>query len=191
MSAVLDIDILSAGWADIKSILQKVGEIYFVDIKIDNISSIDDWQWTGKAAIEYDDISETLSSGKIIVIEASAEGYENLGVYIRRAGQKYNYGFWIGTEKHPEMDSNEITAENRAHYEFLTDSIIEIFKDLHIEFMACAVGIETMIKDSEELEETISKSKNVAAWIVDRKYAPSSESIFRRNNGRRIVYKVF
>ncbi len=191
MAAVLDIDILSAGWADIKSVLRKAGEIYCVDIKIDNISSIDDWQWTGKENVRYDDILEALSSGKIIVIKASAEGYENLGVYIKQAGQKYNYSFWIGLEKHPEMDSNEITAENKAHYEFLIDSVMKIFKELHIEFMACAVGIETMIEDSEVLEETISKSKNVAVWIVAGRYAPSDKSIFRRGKGRSIVYKVF
>ncbi len=48
-----------------------------------------------------------------------------------------------------------------------------------------------MIKDLEALEETISKSENVTVWIVDRRYEMSTKSIFRRNNGRRIVYKVF
>ena len=148
-------------------ILEQIIEEYGDNINITDIFSMDDWKWSNQQRLkDIAEINERLDEGKIITVEMQSEKWKSLGLYAEK-GKAYLYTFWMNTEGHPEIDSDQITDANKQYYcqaYSILDKLIQKYK---FSFNYIAIGLESDIRYGEDIGKTILDSRNVIVWLME------------------------
>lgn len=165
MAATWEITCISTAAIDSK-ILAGICEDYKINIKVKSISCIDDWTWSNQQTVqELSEIAEKLQMGKVIVIDLESETWESLGMYIEKEAQAYIYTFWLNTKGFPALDSDYITADNQKYYHEVYRVLKELDQKYATPFQVIAMGVETNIQYSPNMEKMIANADHVAAWV--------------------------
>lgn len=161
MAEVLDINILCKKIWDF-DLIKNGAKNHNMDIK--NIICIDNWMWENEENImESYLIEEKLNQNKIIIIHFESLKFKEVGLYIEKYKEKYFYNFWINIEGYPLLGCDITHEENKFFREKLYDGILNMKEDC---MEIIGIGVETDFYYSENLEEIISKSKNIDSWII-------------------------
>ena len=153
-------------------ILQKIEKDYRDINKILAITCIDDWKWTNQQTLRNIlEIEEKLTDGKIIIVEMQTSLWKSSGLCIERK-EACLYTFWLNTEGIPELDTDQITAENKKYYDCAYRVLDTLIQKYNI-----PVGIESDIQYEADRKKMISSSSNVIAWLIrnDRERALPAE----------------
>lgn len=160
--------------------LSKITE-YLDDAIITEISCIDDWCWSNKISINSnEDIKNSLLNGKICVILLKSKSFANVGVYIEKHGDDFEYDIWINTDEFLDMDSDVVDSKNEFIYNSCYDVFAKIIQTLEIDFKIFAIGTEVVFWYSTSLREMIEKSHNIVSWIIPDIYILSNKYDFYR-----------
>lgn len=135
---------------------------------IHSIICIDNWEWQNQHSLRH--ISETskpLNSQKIIAVDIESKLYKSAGLYIEKEKENvFIYNFWINTEGFPELDNDSINKNNAIQYLRAYQTIGKLLKKQQIDFKVIAIGVESDIQYSDDMDNMINHSKNIIAWIV-------------------------
>ncbi len=164
MAIVLDINILCKKMLSLNLIEELIGTY---EVTINSISSIDTWEWENEQQIEFLQIKDAITRGKIIIIKLKSHEFKDLGVYIEKMNDIYLYTLWINTEGYPELDCDKISAENRTYYEIIYQEILKVNRKYQNLFEIVGIGLETNFCCDENIINIICRSKNVMVWIVN------------------------
>lgn len=176
MAVVLDINMISLEWMDLESAIYNAYNCHNVNITIDEIIAIDDWSWSKFSNVMYEDMYGAVSKGKVVCVKMHSDECENMGVFIQKIDNNYNYTIWLSMEKHPEMDTDEISERNYNYYIQVINHIKRTIIKKESEFIVIAVGVETVFKYNQRVEEVVKSSKNVVLWIINHNIV--NETIF-------------
>lgn len=140
---------------------------YQSTIGVKDVFSIDDWTWNNRQELQSIlDINEKLAEGKIVIADLEWNGWKAAGVYIENE-EDYLYTLWMNTEGIPELDKEIIDYRNREYYEQAYQCIREIVKEHSIDFTVIAIGLESDILHSGDVQEMIKASEHVVTWIIN------------------------
>lgn len=166
MAIVLDINFLCNNMLDI-SIIENLLIEY--QVKVDTINCLDNWMWDNEKEVEsLNGIEKMLMNNQIVVIKLKRPLIKDLGMYIEKIENIYQYTLWINTEGYPELDCDMINEKNRRIYEKILQAILCMKeKDLNI-FEIIGIGLETDIHYSKKIIDIIKNSENILVWIINR-----------------------
>lgn len=150
---------------------------YLDNVIITEISCIDNWNWDNKTVIATDkDIEDSLLNGKICIILLKSKSFDNIGVYIKKQGNDFEYNIWINTDKLTPMDSNVINWENEFIYDRCYNIFEKVVQKLKLSFKVFAIGTEATFTYKPSIKEMIENSYNIISWIV-----PNGDLIFEND----------
>lgn len=166
MAIVLDINFLCNNMLDI-SIIENLLIEY--QVKVDTINCLDNWMWDNEKEVEsLNGIEKMLMNNQIVVIKLKRPLIKDLGMYIEKIENIYQYTLWINTEGYPELDCDMINEKNRRIYEKILQAILCMKeKDLNI-FEIIGIGLETDIHYNKNIIDIIKNSENILVWIINR-----------------------
>ena len=122
---------------------------------IESIEAMDNWKYDNSVAIDSKEISDYLSSNKIICItEKNGDGFA--GIDIERIENKINYTFWVNQKKY-NIASN--------YYSLINDFLLFIKQEIKSDFLMCAIGKEVIFEYQNNYASLFKKSHNIDVWI--------------------------
>ena len=184
MAAVLDINILCNKILETDIIEKLIGD-YKTTIK--SISSIENWMWENEQQINsLSQITSIMERDRIITINLISPYFKDLGIYIEKINDMYQYTLWINTEGYPELDSDMITPENKRYYEIIYQVISRLNNEILRSIEIAGIGIESDFFYKGKLPDTIQSSCNMVVWILN-----NDISIERLKNYKKRLIKGF
>lgn len=148
-----------------------------LDVKVENIDVMDNWQYENLINLsDIDSISSYIEVNKIVNIELCISSKWIAGCQLEKINDVYLINPWINTLNLDYVDSYTINKENEYLYELLTSTIIKIIKKYNI--ILTSIGVETMFKYDEDINEIINKSENVIRWIIPNMYEKNIDKYY-------------
>lgn len=169
MAIILELNLISVRFFDIVNVLQNINE-YNLNFSVDTISYIDNWMWENENELKSNaDIETYLNKEKIIVVKLKSFKFNDMGIYIERKNDEYYYNIWINTEGYPELDSDVINKDNIEFFNKLYNLLKKVLSEQNIQYKILAIGEETLFFYSRDINNILTKSRNVISWIINEK----------------------
>lgn len=167
MAVVLEINLVCKKLVNLNQVLQN-SQIRELNPSIERISIIDNWSWENQQELQSLSLtSEVLNENKIIVVNLKSSKLKSLGCYIEKISEMYVYNFWVNTEGYPELDADEITAQNKKIFKKIYQVIEEEIVNQKIEFQILGIGTETNFQYTGNWVEAIRNSQNIITWFIN------------------------
>ena len=169
MSAVFEVNIFSSELSSYKKYIS-ICDHFSANIMIDKIMVIDNWQFESQheldLTIDDNEITDLVNDGKIIMIYGYVNSRHSCGLCISQVNKEvYSIHLWISTSKLPYLDQNFICCENEHVYKILRNYVHTSEKH---SLIVCGIGVECVIKFTDEITDTIKFSHNVNEWILPK-----------------------
>ena len=160
MAATWDFHFICPAPMELEKILRKQ--------MVHSIASIDNWEWQNQHSLNHiSEINKILNKGKIVIVDIELNPYKSAGLYIQKEKENvFIYNFWTNIEGFPELDSDTTNKDNSRQYLHAYQIIGKLLKKHEIDFKVIAIGVESDIQYSDDIKDMISRSKNIAVWIL-------------------------
>lgn len=163
-----------------------------INVKIDSIKVIDNWDYENERVIHFNDISlvnDLIVKNKIVIFECHS-GIVNCGAFISKiSNSEYEYSLWFSLKNLIELATDKITPENRYIYNRIVEYIKRYRKDDTMNF--CAMGVEIYIADLADFEEKIKRSNGVVRWILPEKNSLRSKRFIEETDDNLYLYSIY
>ncbi|WP_252250327.1 hypothetical protein [Clostridium sp. ZBS13] len=169
MAAVMEINILSEKFIEVKELFDILNGKFNLEMKVNNAEVMDNWEYENIIKLSnQDNISEYIKNNKIVNFELSIYNKCSAGCQVEKIDDVYLMCLWIDTLHLEYLDSHMINEENEKIYESITNEVIKSIDKYKI--IITSIGIETMFVYDKDVNKIINKSASVIKWIVPNMY---------------------